>query len=255
MKKLQSNKSETWVVLSDIHYPEFDRKTFKAALDFISRNRIAGAVLLGDHLDNAEISHHNAGKPLLKPTGRYAKNTAGFDREILTPLESALPARAKKIWITGNHDAWEEQLVEGQPELKGTVERPILLKLKERGWKVIPLGEQFRHGKLGYIHGESLGGMHHAKKAVETYCSNLVYGHFHTLQTFVKTLPHDATQKWIATCLPIIGNINPAYVKNKPNSWVNGFGIVEYFGNGWFDLYTVIITQGKCAYGGKVYGS
>jgi len=254
-KSPHKTKSQTWLILSDVHYPAYSRSTFTAALDFASHNEIAGIVLLGDQLDNAEISHHNAAKPLFKPTGAYAKNTKGFDRDILRPLEAVLPPSATKVWIIGNHCDWENQLVEAMPELKGTVERPILLNLRKRGWTVIPLGESFKKGRLSYIHGESLGGMHHAKKAVETFCSNIVYGHFHTLQTFIKTLPHDATQKWIATCLPIVGITNPGYVKNKANSWVNGFGIVEYFDGGSFDLFTVIVSRGKCAYGGRVYGA
>ena len=247
-------KNETLVVLADIHYPAYDRSTFECALDFIRHNRISGVVLLGDQFDNAEISHHNSGKPLFKPTGSYAQNTQRFDDEILKPLEALLPKNAQRVWVIGNHDAWESELVEAMPQLQGAVERPNLLSLSERRWKVIPLGASFQHGQLNYIHGESLSGMYHAKKAVETYCDNVVYGHFHTLTTQVKVLPHDAKSKWIATCLPIVGYTNPQYLRNKPTAWLNGFGIVEYYGNqGYFDLYTVVVSGGQCAYGGRTY--
>lgn len=247
-------KSQTWLILADIHYPEYNRATFGCALDFASRNRLAGLVLLGDQFDNAEISHHNAGKPLFKPNGSYANNTRGFERDILKPLEELLPRGARRVWIVGNHDAWEEQLIEAQPELQGTVERPNLLHLADRGWKVIPLGASFAHGKLNFIHGESLSGMYHSKRAVETFCDNVVYGHFHTLSTTVKVLPYSAKSKWIATCLPIIGNTNPNYLRNKPTAWLNGFGVAEYFGSrGLFDLYTVVVSKGACAYGGQIY--
>lgn len=241
-------------MLADIHFPAYDRATFRCALDFMRSNPIAGVVLLGDQLDNAEISHHNVGKPIFKPTGEYAKNTAGFDRDILRPIEAAIGKDAERVWQIGNHCDWENQLVQAMPELKGTIERPILLRLRERGWKVNPLGESFKHGKLTHFHGESLSGQFHAKKAVETFCCNCVYGHFHTLQTHTKALPYDAKQKWIATCLPIVGSINPGYVKNKANAWTNGFGVVEYFAGGLFDLYTVIVSGRQCAYGGKIYG-
>lgn len=254
-RKSHSLPSKTWLILADVHYPAFDRATFACALDFARHNRLAGVVFLGDQLDNSCISHHNDGKPLLKPTSQYAKDTAGFDRDILTPLERVLPRGCKRVWIIGNHCDWENQLVEKQPELRGTIERPILLRLRQRGWKVIPCGGNYKHGRLTFAHGESLSGAYHAKKAVETYCSNLVYGHFHSLQTHVKTLPYNATQKWIATCLPIIGKTNPAYARNKANSWINGFGIVEFFADGSFDLYTVVVTRGRCAYGGKVYSA
>lgn len=250
----KKSRSETWLVLADIHYPSYDRATFTCALNFLRRNPVSGIVFLGDQFDNAEISHHNSGKPIFKPTGSYARNTANFDRDILQPLEALLPKHAERVWITGNHDAWESQLVEAMPELQGSIERPRLLNLESRGWKAVPLGASFRHGRLNFIHGEALSGQYHAKKAVDIYCDNVVFGHFHSLSTAVKVLPHDAKSKWIATCLPIVGSTNPAYLKNKPTAWLNGFGVVEYFGSrGYFDLFTVVVSGSQCAYGGKVY--
>ena len=231
-------------------------------LDFISRNRkkIAGFYFGGDQLDNAELSHHNAGKPLYKPTGSYHRNTRSFDEQILTPIERALPADATRIWQTGNHDDWEGQFVAVHPELLGTIERRGLLGLDERGWTVIPCGSGYKLGKLTLIHGETLSGIgnqasgYHAKKAVETYCGSVVYGHMHSPQSYTKVLPHNQTDKWQGHCAPILGKVNPMYLRNRPTAWLNGFIIVELQENNNFNVYSVIVTNGRFSFAGETYG-
>ena len=36
------SKAQTWVFLPDIHFPRYDKLSWKAALDFIRRNKIDG---------------------------------------------------------------------------------------------------------------------------------------------------------------------------------------------------------------------
>lgn len=231
-------------------------------LDFISKNnkKIAGFYFGGDQLDNEELSHHNSKKPLYKPAGSYRRNTTGFDASILTPIENILGPETQRIWQIGNHDDWEYQFVESHPELLGTIERPGLLKLEERGWHIVPCGSGFKVGKLTFIHGETLSGIgnqasgYHAKKAVETYCGSVVYGHMHSPQSYTKVLPHHQTDKWQAHCAPILGATNPTYLRNRPTAWLNGFIIVEFQENGNFNIYSVVVTNGRFSFGGVVYG-
>lgn len=248
-------KSETWLILADIHYPVFHKPTFEAALDFAQRNKVAGVILLGDQLDNSVISSYNERKPLFKPAGQYAADTEGFDREILKPLESALHRNAKKVWIIGNHDAREARLVEEHQELQGSVERPILLNLVGRGWTVIPEGNAFQKGKLSFAHGEHFGTQYYTRRAVDTFCGNVCFGHHHSLQTYTRVLARDPSQKWTATCLPIVGDTSPQYLKNRPTNWVNGVGIAEFLPDGSFNLYPVVTTNGRFCYGGAIYGA
>ena len=123
------SKPATWVCLFDIHYPKYDKRTFNAAMQFIKASKPAGVLLGGDQLDNEEISHHNRNKPLYRERASYKRNSEGFDRDILKPLEQAV-GNAEKVWIIGNHCDWERQLIEENPELEGIIERPELLKLK-----------------------------------------------------------------------------------------------------------------------------
>jgi predicted phosphodiesterase len=252
-------KLETWVVLHDIHYPKTDWSTFEAILEFINANKVHGCILGGDELDNEEISHHTKNKPLYRERASFKRNTEGFDKRILQPLERAL-GRANKVWIVGNHDRFEHDLIEEQPELEGIIERPEALQLEKRGWEVIPLGHAYKLGELNVIHGEILTGIGNqtgafpARKAVELYGANVLAGHTHAPQSFAKISPVEAKKKYMAWIAPIVGDVNPSYLRNRPTAWLNGFTIVEIRDKGLFNLYPVIIVDGQFSFAGKLYG-
>ena len=253
-------KTETFFCIYDIHYPVYHKPTLEAAFDFLSRNKVAGLLLGGDQLDCQEISPHNKGKGKYKLPGSYKRNMEGFDRDVLRKLESLLPKGAEKIYIEGNHDDWQNQFIEHNPELEGSIESPILLRLEERGWNFVPCGKSYKHGKLTFIHGETLTGIgnqasqYHAKKAVESYCSSVLYGHLHSPQSYTKVLPHDDTEKWMAYCAPCACEVNPEYLRNRPTSFLNGTVAVEFHPNGNFNVHTCVVSNGQFAYGGELYG-
>jgi len=261
-----ANKPELYIAGYDLHFPKVDWPTFKAMMDFINNNKVDGFIFGGDMFDNSCISHHTRGKPMLRDRGAYKDEETAFIRKILQPLDIAL-GDATKVWIEGNHDFWEQQLVEEQPELDGIQRGPSLysdnpgsLTLEEREWEFVPCGQSFKKGFLTFIHGETLtgfgnqGSIMHSKKAVESYCTNVVYGHTHTPQSFTKVLPHDETQKWQSYCMPILGAVNPAYLRNRPTAWLTGFGIIEFQSNGRFNVYPIVVIDGTFVFGGKLYG-
>lgn len=256
-----------WVGVFDLHFPKQHKPTWEATLEFVKRNsnKIAGFYFGGDQFDNEEISHHTKSQPIYRTTGSYAKNTERFTRDILVPIEAALDGETKKIWQIGNHDDWEKQLVAHQPELQGTIERPLLLNLDARGWEVIALGDHLEVGKLDLLHGEVLTGIgnqasvYHAKRAVETYCTSVVYGHLHSPQSYTKVLPHNKKDKWMGYCAPAACSTNPGYLKNRPTAWLNGIVIIELHEpdnpKSNFNVYPVIISDGQFSFGGEMYGT
>lgn len=254
-----SKPIKTYVVAHDLHYPEFDKPTWSAMMEFISENKPAGFIFGGDQFDNNEISHHTKGKPFYRERASYQRNTTGFTREILEPLESSLK-NAERVWIVGNHDRFEHDLVEEQPELEGIIERVDSLELAKRGWKVVPLGHAFKLGELNVIHGEILTGIgnqagaYPSRKAVELYGSNVLAGHTHAPQSFTKISPVEARKKFMAWVAPILGGVNPSYLRNRPTAWLNGFTIVELREKGMFNCYPIIVIDGKFSFGGKLYG-
>lgn len=230
---------------------------WSAVLDFLSKNKVAGFVFGGDQFNNDAISRHTKGKPLLRSVGEYKRDEKTFTTKILEPLETLL-GDARKIWIEGNHDDWENQLVQEQPELDG-IQRKHSLTLEDRGWEFIPCGQRFKHKKLTFVHGETLSGfgnqgsVMHSRKAVDTYCGSVVYGHMHSPQSFTKVLPYDETEKWMAYCAPTMGTVNPGYLRNRPTAWLTGIVLVEFQPNGNFNVYPSIISGGSFAFGGKIY--
>jgi hypothetical protein len=231
-------------------------------LKFIKENEIAGFIFGGDQHDNAEISHHNKGKPLFKEPGAYKANTDGFRRRILDPLASGLARHSPKaslVWILGNHERFEQDLIEEQPELKGTIDRVSALNLEERGWHVVELGHAFRLGKLCVVHGEVLTGVGNqagvfpSKKAVELYAGNVLCGHTHAPQSYTRISPVDDSSRWQAWIAPILGAVNPVYLRNRPTAWLNGFVIIEMRDNGRFNLFPINVSKGEFTYGGRTY--
>jgi hypothetical protein len=230
-------------------------------LAFMRDIRPHGFVFAGDMFDNAEISHHNNAKGIYHERGSYKRNTERFDAEILRPIE-AIMGRREKVWIVGNHDDWERQFIEENPELEGWMEREQALHLAERGWEIIPLGHAKRLGQLYVIHGEVLTGIgnqagaYPSKKAVDIYGGCVLAGHTHAPQSYAKISPVEQRKKHMGWIAPILGACNPDYLRNRPTAWLNGFTVVEiYTANGFFNLYPIVVFKGKFCYGGRIYGA
>jgi hypothetical protein len=254
------NKIKRYVVGADLHFPKISKPTVEAFFDVIKDIKPDGVILQGDQFDNEEISHHNANKPLYKERRSFLKNQEAFDDEFLTPLENMTSDFCELIWIIGNHDDWEFQFVESHPELEGVVDRVAALHLVDRGWEIVPLGHAKKIGELNVIHGEILtgignqAGMYPGRKAVEIYGSNVLAAHTHAPQSFSKISPVEVKKKYMGWIAPILGATNPGYLRNRPTAWLNGFTIVEVREKGLFNLYPVIVVDGECSYGGKIYG-
>lgn len=259
-KGKQMPRIKTYAVLADIHYPRIDKPTLKAVLSFLDDVKVDGLIYQGDQLDMQQISHHTKGKPGLRDKAGYLSDIKGFERDVLLPVEARLKKGCEKYWIIGNHEDWEQDLVNEQPELKGLVDHVRLLNLKGRGYNVVPLGHAVRLGKLNVVHGEGLSGVGNqmgafpAKKAVELYAGNVLAAHSHSPQSFTKICPIERTQKWGAWINCILGNINPQYLRNRPTAWVNGFSVVEVRDDGTFNLYPIYVTKGSFSFAGKLYG-
>lgn len=253
-------KIKTVVCDFDKHYPKYDKATQDAEFDFLKENPTDIFVFGGDQLDLECISHHTKGMPLYRTRRAYTNDIEGFERDVLVPLEKLLPKHCEKVWIIGNHERFEWDLIERHPELEGAIDHVRLLKLVERGWKIIPLGHAYTLGKLKIIHGEVLSGIGNqcgifpAKKAVETYACNVLAGHTHAPQTYTKISPVEHINKWQGYISPTSGNVNPGYLRNRPTAWLHGINIINVFPDGQFNYYSVIIHKGRFAYGGKAYG-
>jgi hypothetical protein len=189
------------------------------------------------------------------------KDREGFEKNILTPLEEVIPVEAEKWYIIGNHERFEYDFIEEHPELDGLVSHVDGLRMKERGWEIIPLGHTKKIGELNVIHGEVLSGIGNqagafpSKKALDIYDQCVLAAHTHAPQSYTKVSPVDHRKKRMAWIAPIGGDINPSYLRNRPTAWVNGITIVELHPNGKsFNCYPIVVTDGTFSFGGVIYG-
>jgi hypothetical protein len=253
-------KVKIYACLADIHYPLVHRPTLNAILDFLSKVKVDGIIFQGDQLDMQNISHHTRGKPGLRSRSGYLRDVKGFERDILNPVEALLKKDCERYWIIGNHEDWEQDLINEQPELEELIDHKRILDLDRRGYEVIPLGHCIRLGKLTIIHGEILSGIgnqaggYPARKAVQLYAGNVLAAHTHSPQVYTQVSPVDCDQKWQAYISPIVGACNPGYLRNRPTGWLNGFSLVELHSDGTFNLYLITIIKGKFSFGGIMYG-
>lgn len=247
------SKVLTAVSAFDIHWPETDMPTVRGIRDFCRKNPVGLFLLGGDNLHCESISRHTKGKAKFKSLGQMKRELDGFRKHILDPIEGVLPEGCEKVWLTGNHEDWLEQMFEEQPELAGLIDFAAYLELEKRGWIVKPQGGHFKKGHLKYIHGDVLSGGH-VQKALNTYVENIVYGHFHTSASGTKILPHSKKHKWQAWAQGCVGRLDSSYLKNRATGWLNQLGITEFRQGGMFNHYPVTVFNGQFSYGGKVYG-
>jgi hypothetical protein len=256
MSRPKYTKSEWWILFPDIHHPDYNKAAFRAALSCTERNKdkVKGVILTGDNMDCVNISRHTEGKPRLRTRGGIVKDFTNFNRDILLPIENVIASGTKKVFFHGNHEDWVEQWLDKNPEFEGLLSFDHCLNLSQRGWEIVKQGDHYEVGKAYVVHGDQIGSsMHVAKKLVESFSATAVMGHVHQYSAFTKTSYVKATDKWIGITLPTLGTIAPKYAKGRPNAFLNGFGIIEKWPNGFVNIYVPIIFNGMFSFGGEIY--
>lgn len=246
------SKIKKVILLPDIHYPEHSKKCLTLVNKFIKDFNPDTIIYQGDQLDLGSISAWDKDKPLLKESKRLWKEYTDFDNDVLKVHETITKRACERVFIIGNHEYRAQRYIEKNPELEGMIEPEIYLELKDRGYTVVDYNKVYKLGKLNVIHGFYYN-THHAAHTVGAFEGNVVYCHTHTSQEFTKTTPLDASDFHTATCLPCLCNLNPEYQKNKPSSWINGFGVAYLSPDGSYSLYRIIIVNGQFVFNDKLY--
>lgn len=147
------------------------------------------------------------------------------------------------VQIEGNHERRIVWLLDKDPRFEGLVELPENLRFKERGIKFYPMdGKVFKVGKLAFVHGY-WANKYAARRHLERYKSNIVFGHTHKFSTASDALPLMETeiQAWGIGCL---GDKEPDWKNGEPTGWQNGFAVIYVDEkNGRFNVYPINITK------------
>lgn len=234
--------------------PLHDPRALSIALQFLEDFKPHDLILGGDILDCGAIAyHHNKGKPRKTEGFRLQRDAEECRNLLLNPLEKLLPSSGAKIYLTGNHESWIDDMLDSDPALEGLISVQTLLNLKK--WTLIEQGRGYQYHKLYFLHGDTVkGGENCAKKAVLDYERNVRFGHYHTMQTFTKTSPVDAEVAKTGVAVPCLCSKDVGYMERIPNRWVQGFlyGWIDEE-SGVFSDQVAVIIRGKAIINGKVY--
>jgi len=234
------------VVWPDTHVPNHDVKATKVVLKFLKYFKPHILILIGDLLDCEGVSFHKPSESQIP----YLMNEFDEGNKLLDRIQATVGKNCKLVYCIGNHEERIERWIAFQnPSLSGVITIEKELHLKERGIEVIPMNKFYKVGKLHFTHGIYTG-VHHSLKHVKATMKNTVYGHLHDLQ--LSTVMSASGPK-MGICCGCLAKKNPAYMKNRPNNWMTGFGVFYVFENGEFTAYLPQIIKNRFVWDGKVF--
>ena len=236
-------------IVNGVVRPMHDLKAIQCALKVVKAVKPDVLIYGGDMMDCGPVSRHLE--------GRHGRNTEGLrlaDDFLLARTLIVDPVRSvkRKVYLTGNHEAWIEQWIDKHPEMEGLVSLDAGLGLQD--WELIPQGGVWKLGKLHFTHGDIFKGTNPAKYAVESFERNVRFGHFHRYSAHTKISAIDNEDVKTGVSVPCLARRDPAYGRSAPNGHTHGFligHVDEETGNFWDSV--VHIIDGRCVVNGKVY--
>lgn len=246
------------LILADLQFPAHNRKLLENVEKYMASEKWDYLIYLGDFLDMDALSHHAIEKGNFRALeGKRLKKDYAEAEKILRRHRKIVGKNCKVIFFLGNHEEWGRKFVDKYPTLEGMIEPENILPLKELDIEVIEPRHLKKIGKMYFIHGDIHGGNFvsaaHAKKIVETYNRNVIYGHHHTQQSYTKISPAGIEDTHTAFCLPCMANTSPEWHGDRPSAWLNGFGQF-YVSKNNFHLSTIVAVHNSfIAPNGKEY--
>ena len=154
-----------------------------------------------------------------------------------------------KIMCAGNHDEWLDAFVEAHPYLTDYTFRNAC-NLDDRGYSYHCYNDTVKIGKLTFIHG-AYATTYHAKKTLEAYGENIIYGHTHDIQRHTLTKLGGTIGAWSMGCLKDMSAEKNKWLKGRLHNWNHAFGIIDWFKNGDFKVEVIEIINGKTTLWGQ----
>jgi hypothetical protein len=231
---MKPSKREKRLIISDLHVPDQDYKTYKLVLKFIDFYKPDYLDLLGDLVNFTKISKYDQ-----DPYYDTELSDEICDaREVVQELtERARKANSKVeiAYYEGNHEArmhkylgkHAKQLADLVSDDEYIISVPHLLELKKRKIKWIPAHQIITWHGVSLFHGHSIrvksGYGAHAN--IDKFGTSGFTGHSHKLAHVTKT-QRGSTKFWIETgCLC---NLTPTPHYALSPDWCQGFATAEY---------------------------
>ncbi len=239
------------VCLFDLHVPF--NINLKPIWDFISDFQPDTVVLAGDVSDWSSVNHWLSDQSRAFDGGLIKQNYEDLHKTVLNPLQESSGKRCKKIYIEGNHEYFLTKASNADPNLRGYAELQQNIDLSKYNMSIIPINMPLQVGSnLVVIHGLYTN-LYHAKKTVETYRVSTLYGHVHTFQSHTLVSPISNAQFYTGQAIGCLCDLNPMYMKNRPNAWVNGFCYIHLNSDDSFHHSPIVIVRNQFRAEGKLY--
>jgi len=175
------------VIIPDQHFPVHDEKAISVVLKAIDMIKPDTMINLGDVGEWESVSAWKyKGKKL--PPLEYQLPL--IDAEIvqvnygLDLFDEAFKGDYKYM-LQGNHDLWLDMFRDKYPYMKDYTFRKAC-KIDARGYKYLPYNKVLKIGKSNFIHGAYCN-IYHAKRHLDAYGQNIIYGHTHDVQRHTAT--------------------------------------------------------------------
>ena len=248
--------SKRAIVIPDQHFPLHDQRAINVVLQGIELIKPDIFINLGDVGEWESVSAWKwKGKkqppleyqlPIIdREIKRVNEGIDQFD-EVLDKVE------CKKRYIcAGNHDEW---LTYGFCEKYPYMTDYTFLEAcrwKERGYKYLSYNQPLKIGKCTFIHG-AYATTYHAKKHLEAYGENIVYGHTHDIQRHTLTKLGGTIGAWSMGCLKDMSAMKNKWLRGRLHNWNHAFGVIDWFKNGDFKVEVIEIVKGKTTLWGNV---
>ena len=206
-------------------------------------------VHLGDFLDLPYFASFNKEKIAILADGNWEEDVLLMQRE-LKELQSYTTSLHI---IEGNHDNRTEQVGLKVPAFQRSCDYETRFQFREHGIGYHRMLDRiFKVGKLSFIHGWYYNKFH-ARKTLDEYAGNIIYGHVHANQTFSRVLVaknYEEIQAWAIGCLCAK---DPDYVKGRPTGHQNAVAVAYMREDGNFNMYPINIVRDRCIFEGTEY--
>ncbi len=235
-------KEKRIVILSDIHFPYYDKVALTVATKYAQDYKPDCIILNGDIIDCYQLSNFER-----DPRQRSFKYELDMLRNFIIQLRDLFP-NARIIYKTGNHEArYERTILNRVPELIDLelFSFESVISAKELGIEIVKNKRLMKLGKLNVGHGDefSKGFVQSVNPArgffIRAKC-NFLGGHHHRTSEHVEQdINGQIVACWSTGCL---SELNPHYM--PINNFNFGFATVEMDGED-FHVNNLKIINGK----------
>ena len=257
---MNKDKRERYMIISDVHVPDYDIKTVSLIYKFISYYKPDYLDILGDFINFTKISKFDQDVYYKTDLADEIEEARGVLRQLVNTAREA-NSEVQITYFEGNHEERlakylgrnAAQLADLTSDDEYIISVPHLLELKKNGVRWAPQDRLVIRHNAVFTHGTLLriksGFAAHAN--IDKFGYSGFSGHSHKLSLVTRTQSGN-TKFWVETGCLCNATPTPSYVINP--DWTQGFAVAEYlFDTHQFYPQIVPIVNHSFMYEGKLF--